>query len=94
MKIIGKSKYFLITMFMLMGSCIDQKTSKTKIKKEDILFTQVVKGFAAHLYRDYYRYSKRTRKDSKGGTVIDWPINHRVDDPHNSRKRKRMRNSR
>ena len=58
-------------------------------KRHEIRFTQVVKAFSSHLYRDYYRYSKRQRLDSKGGQINDWPINHRVDDPHQVLKRKR-----
>ena len=86
-----KKIYLVFLIFIMLILSVTSCSQKMTPAQHDLRFTQVVKAFSAHLYRDYYRYSKRLRKDSKGGTVRDWPINHRVDDPHYSLKRKRIR---
>ena len=84
MKNIVRPLIFILVIFSLFSAC-----SKKKDLKSDIRFTQVVKAFSSHLYREYYRYNKRQRYDSKNGQVEHWPINHRVDDPHYAAEKKR-----
>ena len=79
--------FLVIILMSLLFSCGNSKSARYESMRQ----TQVVKAFSSHLYRDYYRYSKRVRNDSNGGRVRSWPINHRVDDPHYALKIKRAK---
>ena len=82
--------FLVIILLSMLFSCMDSKSARNESMRQ----TQVVKAFSSHLYRDYYRYSKRVRNDSNGGQIRSWPINHRVDDPHAVLKRKRAQKNR